>query len=105
MGHSRRLRDVRAAAALPLTTAVMLQCRERRDVPQADTTARLALAGHLGQSRRRSGTFDDRYDARAPKAGVLPLSVFGALLPSGRFRRVSASLPSGSGKVAEKGSF
>jgi hypothetical protein len=35
-GHSRRFRDVRAAAALLSTTAVMLQCRERRDVPNAD---------------------------------------------------------------------
>src|SRR6266568_5835628 len=35
--------------------------------PQADTTARFALAGHLGQSRKRSGTFNDRHDARAPK--------------------------------------
>jgi hypothetical protein len=31
--HSRRLLDVRTATALPLPTAVILKCRERRDVP------------------------------------------------------------------------
>ena len=36
LGHSCQFRDARAAAALPPTAAVMLQCRERRDVPRAD---------------------------------------------------------------------
>ena len=39
-GQSRRFRDVRAAAALPPTAAVMLQCRERRDVSKAAVSNR-----------------------------------------------------------------
>ena len=43
LGHSCRFRDARAAAALPPTAAVMLQCRERRDVPIGDM---LSTPGH-----------------------------------------------------------
>ena len=43
MGHSRRFRDVRVAAALPPTAVMMLQCRKRRDVPIGDI---LTIPGH-----------------------------------------------------------
>ncbi len=72
--------------------------------PDSDTTARFALAGHLGQSRKRSGTFNDRHDARAPKRAycryqslvLYLLATRGSLV----IRGISLAVPSGSGKVA-----
>ena len=60
MGHSRRFPDVRAAAALLSTTAVMLQCRERRNVPKAVIGPLTRRVYRRGEERRR--------DARAASA-------------------------------------
>ena len=66
MGHSRRFHEVPGATASPSTTAVALQCRERRDVPAADARPRnlAALFDHTSSARARIG------------GGIVGLSIF-----------------------------
>src|SRR6266508_4953641 len=45
MGQSRRFRDVRDMSLVPLITAMVLHCRERRDVPEAAVSQ--VLLNHL----------------------------------------------------------
>ena len=54
-GQSRRLRDVRVAAALPPTAVMMLQCRKRRNVPDSDLGGRQANGrGHFGSGHTQA---------------------------------------------------
>jgi hypothetical protein len=55
MGHSRRFRDVRAAAALPPTAAIMLQCRETTRCANTDHSR--MQSGLTGFGRKRTGRF------------------------------------------------
>ena len=60
-------------------------CRKRewQRCAKADPTFRLGSQGIWADLENRNGTFDDQQMlGRAPKVGVLPLSVFGALLVS-----------------------